>query len=289
MTHRIRPAARGATVVTLIAAAVLLAACGGGDKKGATQVAAKVNKEEISVHQINFVLQRQPGLPADQAQAAGKRVLEGLIDQELAIQEAGEQKLDRDPNVVMAIEAAKREIVARAYADKVANSVSKPGDDDIAAYYKSKPALFAERRVYTLEEFSIEAPGDAAKVVEPVAKAARTADELAKQLKAAGIKFASRSVNQPAENLPLNLIDQIGTMAEGQHLTLPSPAGVSVMFLTAAKPQPVSLDQAKPAIEQFLMNERKRKVLGDEMKRLRDKSKISYQGQFAAGAASAPQ
>ncbi len=287
MSNRIRLAARGATVVSLIAAAALLAACGGGDKKGATQVAAKVNKEEISVHQINFVLQRQPGLSAEQAQGAGKRVLEGLIDQELAIQEAGEQKLDRDPNVVMAIEAAKREIVARAYADKLANTVSKPSDDDIAAYYKSKPALFEQRRVYTLQEYSIEAPGDAAKLVEPIAKAARNGDELGNQLKAAGIKFAIRTVNQPAENLPLNLVDQIGAMSEGQHLTLPSPAGVAVMFLTSAKPQPVSLQQAKPAIEQFLLNERKRKLLTDEMKRLREKAKISYEGQFAAAAGAA--
>jgi len=64
------------------------------------------------------------------------------------------------------------------------------------------------------------------------------------------------------------------------------------MFLTSAKPQPVSLQQAKPAIEQFLLNERKRKLLTDEMKRLREKSKISYEGQFAAAstpAASAAQ
>ncbi len=288
MSTRYLPGARSATVLSLIAVAVLLGACGGGDKKGATQVAAKVNKQEISVHQINFVLQRQPGLSAEQSQEAGKRVLEGLIDQELAIEAAGEQKLDRDPSVVMAIEAARREIVARAYADKLAGSVSKPSDDDIAAYYTSKPALFEQRRLYTMQEFSIEArdPGVAGRV-EPIAKAARSPDDLATQLNAAGVKFASRSVSQPAENLPLALVDQIGSLSEGQHLTLPNVAGFSVMFLTSAKLQPVSLEQARPAIEQFLTNERKRQLLVDEMKRLREKAKISYEGQFAAAAAPA--
>ncbi|MGY0194243.1 EpsD family peptidyl-prolyl cis-trans isomerase [Leptothrix sp. BB-4] len=278
---------RAFPVLTLLAATVLLVACGGGDKKGATQVVAKVNKEEISVHQINFVLQRQGGQGADAPQEASRRVLEGLIDQELAVQAAVDQKLDRDAAVVMAIEAARRDVIARAYADKVASAVSKPSEDDIAAYYKAKPALFEQRRIYTMQEFSIEAGAAAAPQVEAVTKAARSPDELATQLKMAGVKFASRSVTQPAENLPLTLIDQIGALAEGQHLTLPSPAGFSAMFLTSAKAQPVTLEQARPAIEQFLSNERKRQVLADEIKRLRDKAKISYEGEFAAAAASA--
>jgi EpsD family peptidyl-prolyl cis-trans isomerase len=285
MSTQYSVARRTATALTLLAAATMLVACGGGDKKGATQVAAKVNKEEISVHQINFVLQRQPGLKPDQAPAATKAVLEGLIDQELAIQESQEQKLDRDPKVVMAIEAAKREILARAYADKLADTVSKPTDDEIAVYYKDKPALFAQRRIYTLHEFSIEATGDAVKNINSLVQAARTSEELAKQLGAANVKFASRVVTQPAENLPLTMIDRIGSMAEGQSLVVPSANGVSAVFIAAAKSQPVSVDQAKPAIEQFLLNDRKRKVLSDAMKRLRGGAKISYEGQFAGAAA----
>jgi EpsD family peptidyl-prolyl cis-trans isomerase len=275
---------RTATALTLVAAAAMLVACGGGDKKGATQVAAKVNKEEISVHQINFVLQRQPGLKPEQAPAATKAVLEGLIDQELAIQEAQEQKIDRDPKVVMAIEAAKREILARAYADKLADTVSKPTDDEIAAYYKEKPSLFAQRRVYTLHEFSIEAAGDAVKNVTGLVQAAKNSDELAKQLTAASVKFASRVVTQPAENLPLAMIDRIGSLAEGQSLAIPAANGISAVFVASAKSQPVSADQAKPAIEQFLLNDRKRKLVADEMKRLRGSAKISYEGQFAGAA-----
>ena len=87
----------------------LLAGCGGGGDKGekASQTAAKVNKEEITVHQINFVLQQQRGLKPEQAEAASKQILERLIDQELALQKALEQKLDREPRVVQQIEAAR--------------------------------------------------------------------------------------------------------------------------------------------------------------------------------------
>ncbi len=72
--------------VLVVASAFVLAGC--GDKKGkmASQTAVKVNKEEITVHQINFVLQQQRGLKPEQAEAASKQILERLIDQELALQ-----------------------------------------------------------------------------------------------------------------------------------------------------------------------------------------------------------
>jgi len=81
----------------------------------ASQPAAKVNKEEITVAQINFVLQQQRGLKPEQTEAASRQILQRLIDQELAFQKAQEIGLDRDPRVLQLLEAARREIVARAY------------------------------------------------------------------------------------------------------------------------------------------------------------------------------
>ena len=67
-------------VAAAVALSFMLAGC--GDKKGdkASQTAAKVNKEEITVHQINFVMQQQRGLKPEQADAASRKILERLID-----------------------------------------------------------------------------------------------------------------------------------------------------------------------------------------------------------------
>ena len=89
-----------ARAASLAIAAAALAACGGSRPEGqASQTAAKVNKEEITVHQINFVLGQQRAVPPELAASASRQVLERLIDQELAMQKAGDQKLDRDPRV----------------------------------------------------------------------------------------------------------------------------------------------------------------------------------------------
>lgn len=280
-------ASRAALVITVVAAAVLVAACGGEKKKGATQVAAKVNKEEISVHQINFVLQRTPNLRPEQAPEASKRILEGLIDQELAVQQANEQKLDREPNVVMAIEAAKRDILARAYADKIANTAAKATDAEVADYYAKHPGLFSQRRIYTLQEIGVEA--DAAKKAELEGKlqGVTSAAQAATVLNAAGVKFGTREITQVPENLPLPMVDRLATLNVGQFLVNQAPNGFSLVFVNAAKPAAVNQEQAKQAIENFLVNDRKRTLVADNMKHLRQEAKIEYQGQFTGPAASA--
>lgn len=68
---------RSRLALSLIASAIMLAACG-DHKSGASQVVAKVNKEEISVHQINAVLARAGNIPEEQRKAASTQVLERL-------------------------------------------------------------------------------------------------------------------------------------------------------------------------------------------------------------------
>src|SRR5262249_40178575 len=148
---------RTTVVATAVVAAALLAGCGGKKDRPATQTAARVNKEEITVHQINYVLSQQRGLPPEQAASAAKQVLDTLIDQELALQKASEQKVDRDPRVAQQIEAARREIIARAYMEKIGSGAPRPTPEEIHKYYEQHPALFKERRVYTLQEITIEA------------------------------------------------------------------------------------------------------------------------------------
>jgi hypothetical protein len=137
------PARQLRSVVTLLALTLLVAACGESKKDNtATQTAVRVNKEELTVHQINLLLQQQRGLKPEQVDAASRRIVEFLVDQELAVQRAKELKLDQDARVLLQLDAAKREVLARAYAEKVGEAVAKPSAEDIQKYFENKPALF---------------------------------------------------------------------------------------------------------------------------------------------------
>ncbi|RYE81777.1 MAG: peptidyl-prolyl cis-trans isomerase, EpsD family [Oxalobacteraceae bacterium] len=280
-----------ATLLAVVAAAAMLAACGGDKGDKSSQTAAKVNKEEITVHQINFVLQRQPNLKPEQVEAASRQVLERLVDQELAVQKAQEQKLDRDPRVVQQIEAAKREIIARAYVDRVGESASKPSNDEIAKYYAEKPALFKDRRIYSLQELQIEAKPEQFEALRTKLAASKSLNEFADYLKSNDFRFAGNQAVRAAEQLPLASLDSIARMKDGDSMISPAANGLTVLFLVGSRSQPVDEARARPAIEAFLLNQRKAETVQKEIKALREGSKIEYVGKFAQpapGAASAP-
>jgi len=96
---RPRGAAR-ALAIALVASVALLAGCNKNEEKPATQVVAKVGKVEITVHQLNDSIRKVPPVPAEQAASANRAVLERLIDQEVTLQKAADQKLDRESRVV---------------------------------------------------------------------------------------------------------------------------------------------------------------------------------------------
>src|SRR3954447_25909758 len=193
--------------LTLSLAASLLVACGDRKKeKAASQTAAKVNKEEITVHQINFLLSQQRAIPQAQAASASRQVLERLIDQELALQKAADQKLDRDPRVVQQVEAARREIIARAYLEKLGEGAPKPAPAEVEAYYQAHPALFSQRRVYSLQEVNIDASPEQVDSLKKVLLGSKSFPDFVAYLKANNIRFAGGEAVRAAEQVPLAIV-----------------------------------------------------------------------------------
>ena len=144
--------------------AVLVAGCGDKKDEAATaapsQVAAKVNGTELTVHQVNYALQRIPNLDPEQTKAASLQVVRNLVEQEVIAQKALDDKLDRDPAVVQALDAARRQILAEAYMSRKLGTPDEPSDAEVTDYFNQHPELFAKRKIYRLQEISIKAPKD---------------------------------------------------------------------------------------------------------------------------------
>ena len=282
-THPFSAVARPILLLLLMACAALFASgCGESKNKPATQTAAKVNGDEVTVHQINAELQRAAGGSIPQGantEMASKRILEGLIDQTLLVQQAKEAKLDRDPQVLQLIESSRRQILAQTYIDRQATS-TMPAQEEIRDFYAKNPDLFEKRRVYAFREFLFERSrftDDVSKQLDGVKSPA----EIAKVLNAAGIRYRETNSTRPAEALPIEALPRIAQLAKGDSLAFTDQNLANVLMLIDYAAQPVTLERATPMIQQYLLNIRKREIAQAKAKELRQKGKIEYVGSFA--------
>lgn len=274
-------------IACIVAALAMLAGCSGHDSANEiTQAVARVDKDEITEQQVNQILERQRGLKPEQLEAASRRAVGALVDQEILLQKAKELKLDRDPKVVSGLEAARRDLVSRAYLERVAEGAAPPTAEDVRNYYESKPALFSDRRVYSLQELAVEATPEQRAEIEAKLQTLGSPTELEAFLKSRQLRVRGERSTVPAENLPLALLDRLASVKPGRGIVVPADDGLRIILVVLAEPAPVTLEQTRPSIEAFLLNERKRVVVEREMKALREATKVEYLGKYKGMAAS---
>ncbi len=288
MTIRSMPrnALRTTLALALFGALLGLSACGKKDEsaKVATQVAAKVGSEEISVHQINQLLARSNTASAspEAVQGLSREVLEKLIDQQLAVNQATEAKLHRAPEVVAQIEAAKQEILARAYLQQFTSSLPKPTEAEVKTYYAEHPQLFAERRIFSLQEVVAKPAPGVAELMQSMAASGKAPAEIAAVLKEKNIPFNGGSASRSSEQIPLDMLAQVHALKDGQATVHASEQNVTLLRVLGSQAAPVAEAAALPSIERFLANQRAAEAVAARLKALRASTTITYMGEFSA-------
>ena len=274
------------TLASILMATTVLSGC--GDKaKASTQVAAKINDSEITITQVNAALSTIPVTPGKTIDDAKREVLENLIVQNLADQQAVKMKLDRKPEVMQSIESAKNTILARAYMDPIISGISKPTQEDVHKFYVEHPELFSSRKIFNLRELEVESKPDLAASIREMAGKGESLDAIAASLKSKDIKTNIQSGVKPAEQLPLEMLTKLSQLPAGQLMVLELVKSISVLQVVSAKAEPVTESVATPVIQEYLNNSRKKETLEKEIKALKAGAKIEYLGEFQPGAKAA--
>ena len=270
----------------LIALVLALSSCGkDGVKKASGQVVAKVNGDEISVHQVNNAMARSNEIAPDEAKQAAAQTLERIIDQELLVQKALKNKLDRDPQVMQAIEDAKRQILARAYIERAVPASSTENGEEIRKFYQDNPALFERRRIYRVHELAVVAPRENLDALKAATAKAKSVEDVAGWLKSQKLAFQVAISNRPAEQIPMDILAHVFEMRQGQIAVIPTLRGASVVQLLQAQEASLSEQQAKPIIERYLQSRAVLATAQAEVKKLREQARIEYLGEFEAARA----
>jgi EpsD family peptidyl-prolyl cis-trans isomerase len=266
---------------------LLLAACT-GHKKDATQTAARVNGTEITVHQINFRLQRERGLRPEQQDAAGRKILEQLIDEQLIVERAEKVKMDQQPAAQQALDAARREVLARAFVEQGVQTLAAPTEAAMHAYFDANDALFAHRRVYTLHEYLAKVPEGQVAALRALVDGGRSPADVEAWFKANAAPFREQVSTHPAEQIPMSSLKSLAAVPDGRGLVASSGDQVHVTYVTSSTQAPVTFEKARPAIGQFLAVEARRRMTESNLAALKSSATIDYSAPYQALAASGP-
>jgi EpsD family peptidyl-prolyl cis-trans isomerase len=245
------------------------------------EAAAKVNDSVISVAMLDHEVKKLGEMAPEQHQNAAGQVLKNLVDQDLLMQKAVADKLDQDGAVMLALEAARRQILSQAYVDKITANVAPPSEQEVTEYFNQHPELFSERRIYRLQEISVPVTPDNREAVKGQLATAHSMDDFLQWLKEQQIPARLSQTTKPAEQLPSELLPRLAKLKDGQAMTVQSPNSLNILVVAGSQSQPVTLEQAKASIERFVINTKKRETAAAALKEIRAQAKVEYLGAYA--------
>ncbi len=280
--------ARKAALSTALLLAAALAGCGDREKESKPgQALASVNGEEITVLQLNEEIQRA-GVPAARQQEASKQLLQALIDRQLLAGAAAQEKLDRDPKVVQAIERARALIVAQAYMQKRLANIARPTPAEVEDYFNKHPEFFSKRKQFQMDQLVLAAK-DLTPEARAAADAARSLEEVAVWLDAHKVKYGRAQVTRSTSDLNPELSKKLLGMPKSQLFSVREGERAMLLAVADVRDAPVPLEVAAPQIEKYLMTNKNKELAAAEVERLRQHAKIEYLNkELAAGPKAAP-
>jgi EpsD family peptidyl-prolyl cis-trans isomerase len=269
----------------LLAVTFTLTSCdkkgGASAKKSDSQVVATVNGDEITIHQVNFQLSRLGQMNEAQAKDASKKVLSKLVEMQLLKQQAIEQKLDKNPGMLQAMEATKDQMLAQAYLETMMAKAPKPSSSEIDEFYKTHPELFENRRVFRLQELVVNIDQSKLAEAETSLKGIKGINEIAAWLKDKKYPVVANTAVKEAEAIPSDMLKKLQNLKDGEVIILPAQGALHIIHLAASQSAPITRSKATLIIEQYFLNQNKANLAKKEMIALNEKAKIEFIGSFS--------
>lgn len=266
----------GQRIVLAIVLALVVSGC---EKKPGGQTVAVVNNEEITAADLNAELSSSNVSASDASKEVRAQALQRIINRRLLAQQAKSDGLDKSPEFLNQQRRQTEDLLISMLVSRQANTQQPPSASDISSFEASHPGMFAKHEVWTLDQLNYATPTDPA--VNAKIAAAKTLDEIAQALTAAGIQYTKSTKQFDTAMLPANLYAQLGNLGPGEPFVAPGPGKSVANVITARQPAPFTPDQARQiALSQIKRGEVEQLIQG-RLKDLKAKAKIEYQPGFA--------
>jgi EpsD family peptidyl-prolyl cis-trans isomerase len=263
-------------ILLLVLVIGILGSCGKkSDDAKTSQSIVRVNGDEITVLQVNNELRRANVQPAQQTEAE-KQITQKLVDRQMFVQEALKVKLDRNPRVMQAIEHAKMQLLAEAYLENKVAAIAKPTKAEIENYREKHAEIFANRKIFVLEELTFKIEAGQADKLNALSNSAKSLEDVTNWLDEHLIKFDRSQASHASETLPSDLLVKLNRMVKGDVIFINANGRTAAGRLVDVTSAPISKSDSTSIIEHILTNQKYQQTVESEIARLRRASTIEY-------------
>jgi len=265
-------------ISTMCAAAALLAGCHKAIPEG--QVAATVNGEEVTLQELNTEIQASNIPQGMDKQVAQQQALQHIIDRKLLLGAARDKKIDKTPEFQAQKQRADELLLAQTYARQQLAAVPVPTDADIQKFMSEHPNAFANRESLQLDQLRFRPnPSDVKKL--SIIQSDHNLDAVAAHLTSLGIKFDRVKAGLDTAQVPTDMIKSINKLPPGEPFMIPTNGILTVNVVVGRQVIPTDSTQARQAAVGAWRQEQFTKLIGDQLKSMKDSAKITYQNGFA--------
>lgn len=244
-------------------AVLALSACDRDAPKAPTgQVVASVGAREITRRELQTEMTGLTAATPAIQKAQQKAALQRLVQRAILVNAAKEQGIDKDPAFALLAQRANDAVMLQMLERKVAAGVPAPSDEEVAQFMQTNPDMFAQRRIFDVEQIRMPLPSDAkiVKQLEPL----KTLDEVAAFLAKQNIPFQRGTNVMDAVGQDPQLLKSIIALPPNEVFILSSRSEV---FLNQIRNTRIVPFEGKPAMQSAL----------DRLKAQRSRDAVSKQ------------
>ena len=268
-------------LLAAVALSLALAGCKKGDKADVAQgqVVAVVDGKEITSSELNAELQSMNVPNNEQGREQAKNAaLDVLISRTILTNVARERKLDQSPTYIMQKRRADEALLVQTLQRDIASRVSVPTRADAMAFIAATPDLFAQRKVYTLDQIAFAVPqGNAAllKSLEPL----KTMGAVEQKLIESRVRYQRAAGKLDTIQVDPNLMKRIAQLPAGEIFVLPNNGALVANQITKVDVVPFQGDQAIDFAMNYLQNKKVSEAADKDLKARIEKARkeVRYQ------------
>lgn len=239
----------------------LLAGCGnsGEEQLEKGQVVATVAGKDVTVHELNAELQGANLPQGADRKAIEQAALQQVVQRRILADIARERGLDKTPMYLLQEKRAEETILAQMLQRSLASSIKQPTGQEIQTYIAQNPQLFAQRKIFTVDQIQFEAPKDMRQLsaYQPL----KTMEEVEAQVKKDGLRYRRAPATLDVATANPMLVQQVLRLPPGEIFIIPAGQAVVANRITGERVEPLAGEDANRLATNLLQQQRYQDLL----------------------------